>query len=205
MSWEWPERINELAGGGIRLEPLSIDHIPGLVGAAETATAYEHDMGFVPRPEDVVTYVHRALVEKRAGRSFPFAVCLASGEPIGTSWFRVFDTWRKKLEIGFTWYATPYRKGIANLQTKLLLMTFAFETLGCILVEFLVHSENEPSQRAVGGMGAHRDGMLRRVIPMKDGAFGDVVVFSVADDEWPSVKETISLRLEQRKHASTVA
>ena len=64
---------------------------------------------------------------------------------IGTSWFRVFDTWRKKLEIGFTWYALPYRKGIANLQTKLLLMTFAFEKLGCILVEFLVHEANVPS------------------------------------------------------------
>ena len=77
--------------------------------------------------------------------SFPFAVCLVGGEVIGTSWFRVFDTWRKKLEIGFTWYALPYRKGIANLQTKLLLMTFAFEKLGCILVEFLVHEANVPS------------------------------------------------------------
>lgn len=162
-------------------------------------------MGFVPKPEDMVVYVNRALVEKRAGRSFPFAVCLASGEPIGTIWFRVFDTWRRKLEIGFTWYAVPHRKGVANLQTKLLLMTFAFETLGCILVEFLVHEKNESSQRAIEGLGAHRDGILRRVIPMKDGSFGDVVVFSVADDEWPSVKATISTRLEQRKHARAVA
>ena len=199
MSWQWPEEINHLEGGGIRLEPLTLDHIPGLVKAASTATDHEHDMGFVPKPDDIAVYVNRALVEKRAGRSFPFAVCLANGEPVGTSWFRVFDTWRKKLEIGFTWYALPHRKGVANLQTKMLLMTFAFEKLGCILVEFLVHEQNGPSQRAIEGLGARKDGMLRRVIPMKDGTFGDVFVFSVADDEWPAVKGVIAERLEQRQ------
>lgn len=198
MSWEWPQEIYRLAAGGIRLEPLSLDHIPGLIGAAATATDHEHEMGFVPRPDDIAVYVNRALTEKRAGRSFPFAVCLENGEPIGTSWFRVFDTWRKKLEIGFTWYAMPHRKGVANLQTKLLLMRFAFERLGCILVEFLIHEQNLPSQRAIEGLGARRDGMLRRVIPMKDGSFGDVFVFSVADDEWPAVKTTITERLAQR-------
>jgi len=41
--------------------------------------------------------------------------------------------------------------------------------------------------------------MLRRVIPMKDGSFGDVFVFSVADDEWPTVRALIAERLEQRR------
>jgi len=49
------------------------------------------------------------------------------------------------------------------------------------------------------GFGARRDGMLRRVIPMKDGSFGDVFVFSVADDEWPTVRALIAERLEQRR------
>lgn len=199
MSWEWPKGIADLQMDGIRLEPLAADHIPGLVKAASTATDHELEMGFVPRPEDIPAYVNRALMERNAGRSYPFAVCLATGQPIGTSWYRVFDPWRKKLEIGFTWYATPYRKGTANLLTKLLLMSFAFEELGCILVEFLVHEQNLPSQRAIAGLGARKDGMLRRVIPMSNGTFGDVFVFSVADDEWPAVKNTIARRLEDRR------
>src|SRR5579859_7706988 len=139
MSWMWPESIAHLNGGGITLEPLALNHITGLRAAAATATGHEWHMGFVPRPDDIEVYVNRALYDRRAGRSYPFAVCLDTGEPIGTSWFRVFDPWRRKLEIGFTWYALPHRKGIANLQTKLLLMSFAFEVLQCILVEFLVH------------------------------------------------------------------
>ncbi|MEO8724081.1 MAG: GNAT family N-acetyltransferase [Sphingobium sp.] len=204
MSWEWPSSIARLEAGGIRLEPLDLEHIPGLIKAAATASEHEHQMGLVPKPEDINVYVNRAMTERRAGRSFPFAVCLSNGEPIGTSWFRVFDTWRKKLEIGFTWYGMPHRKGIANLQTKLLLMSFAFEELGCILIEFLVHEQNLPSQRAVAGIGARKDGMLRRVIPMQDGTFGDVCVYSVADDEWPGVKDTIVRRLDARRSAETV-
>ena len=203
MSWAWPETIAHLEQGGIKLEPLTLSHIPGLAEAAATATEHEWAMGLVPRPDDMKVYVNRALSECRAGRSYPFAVCLATGPqrgtPIGTSWFRVFDPWRKKLEIGFTWYATPHRKGIANLQTKLLLMSFAFEELHCILVEFLVHEQNLPSQRAMAGLGARKDGMLRRVIPMSDGTFGDVFVYSVANDEWPGVKESLVQRLTARR------
>ena len=199
MSWTWPQGITQLHGGGIRLEALSSCHLADLTRAAATATEQEWQMGFVPHPQDMKVYVSRAVAERRAGRSYPFAVCLNSGEAIGTSWFRVFDPWRKKLEIGFTWYATPHRKSIANLQTKLLLMTFAFEELQCILVEFLVHESNVPSRRAVIGLGAREDGKLRRVVPMSDGAFADVVVFSVSDDEWASVKATIVERLKTRR------
>jgi len=199
MTWTWPQAIAHLHSGGIRLEALSLDHLADLTRASATATEHEWQMGFVPHPEEMKVYVSRGVAERRAGRSYPFAVCLNSGEAIGTSWFRVFDPWRKKLEIGFTWYATPHRKGIANLQTKLLLMSFAFEELQCILVEFLVDERNLGSRRAVAGLGAREDGKLRRVIPMSDGSFADVAVFSVSDDEWPSVKATIVERLTARR------
>jgi len=199
--WAWPERITRLEAGGIKLELLTLDHVPGLIQAAATATESEWDMGFVPRPEDMKVYVSRAVTDYRAGRSYPFAVCLETGEPIGTSWFRVFDPWRRKLEIGFTWYATAHRKGVANLQTKLMLMTFAFEDLQCRLVEFLVHKANLASRRAVAGLGANEDGILRYVVPMGDGTFGDVFVLSVSNDEWSRVKGTIAARLKDRRAA----
>ena len=191
MSWIWPEGLTHLQGGGIRLEPLTLQHVGGLSEAAADATEWEWDNGFVPRPDKVPAYVSHALGELEAGRSFPFSVCLDSGQPVGTSWYRVFDTRRKKLEIGFTWYARAARRTFVNRQTKLLLMTHAFETLGCILVEFLVHVKNTPSRTAVTALGAQQDGFLRRVIPMKDGTFGDVVVFSVSDTEWPAVKDRL--------------
>jgi N-acetyltransferase len=199
MAWIWPDGLTCLQGRGIRLEPLTLQHVAGLAQAAADSTEWEWDNGFVPRPENMHAYVSHALSELAAGRSFPFAVCLDTGRPIGTSWYRVYDTRRKKLEIGFTWYARSFRKTFVNRQTKLLLMSHAFETLECILVEFLVHVKNTPSRTAMTALGAQQDGCLRRVIPMQDGTFGDVVVFSVADSEWPSVKQGLMKSVERRQ------
>jgi RimJ/RimL family protein N-acetyltransferase len=191
MSWIWPDESTCLQARGIRLEPLTLRLVDGLARAASDATDWEWHHGFVPRPDQMHAYVSRGLSELAAGRSFPFAVCLDTGEPVGTSWYRVYDTRRKKVEIGFTWYARRVRRTFVNHQAKLLLMSHAFETLGCILVEFLVHVDNTPSRTAVSALGARHDGFLRRVIPMSDGTFADVAVFSVADAEWPSVKERL--------------
>ena len=201
MSWIWPNGYTCLQGGGIELVPLTLQHVDGLARAAADSSEWEWDNGFVPRPESMHAYVSHALSELAAGRSFPFAVCLDTNRPIGTSWFRVYDTRRKKVEIGFTWYARGFRRTFANRQTKLLLMSHAFETLGCILVEFLVHVENTPSRTAVTALGAQQDGFLRRVIPMNDGTFGDVAVFSVADSEWPLVKERLLKSVERNRQS----
>lgn len=198
MSWIWPDGLTSLEGGGVRLEPLTREHIAGLAEAAADGTPWEWENGFVPRPESMDAYVARALSEFDVGRSFPFAVCLDTGRPVGTSWYRVYDTRRKKVEIGFTWYARSVRRTFVNRQTKLLLMSHAFDTLECILVEFLVHVKNTPSRTAVAALGAQQDGFLRRVIPMNDGTFGDVVVFSVADSEWPLVKGRLVSSLERK-------
>jgi len=195
MSWIWPEGLRNLQGGGVRLEPLTLGHVPDLSEAAASATAWEWENGFVPQPSDMQGYVTRAIEAREADRSFPFAVCLSNGQAIGTSWYRIYDTRRRKVEIGFTWYARGVRRSFVNRQTKLLLMTHAFETLRCILVEFLVHVKNSPSRDAMTRLGAHQDGSLRRVIPMKDGTFGDVIVFSVSDEEWPTVRAALELKL----------
>jgi RimJ/RimL family protein N-acetyltransferase len=205
MSWIWPDGSTCLQGGGIKLVPLTLQHVEGLASAAADSAEGEWDNGFVPHPEDMPAYVGHALSELEAGRSFPFAVCLDTDRPVGTSWYRVYDTRRKKVEIGFTWYARSVRRTFVNRQAKLLLMSHAFETLGCILVEFLVHVKNTPSRTAVTALGAQQDGFLRRVIPMKDGTFADVVVFSVADSEWPSVKERLVKSLERHRQSTASA
>jgi RimJ/RimL family protein N-acetyltransferase len=202
MSWIWPDGSVCLRGGGVELVPLTLQHVDDLAQAAADSSEWEWDNGFVPRPESMHAYVSRALSERDAGRSFPFAVCLDTKRPIGTSWYRVYDTRRKKVEIGFTWYARSFRRSFVNRQTKLLLMSHAFETLACILVEFLVHVKNTPSRTAVTALGAQQDGFLRRVIPMKDGTFADVAVFSVADSEWPAVKERLAKSLERNRQST---
>jgi len=201
MSWTWPQRITQLEGGGIKLEPLTLAHADGLAEAAATASEHERTMGFVPTPDEMKVYVSRAVYDRRAGRSYPFAVCLSTGEPIGTSWFRTFDPWRKKLEIGFTWYATPHRKGTANLQTKLLLMSFRVRRTA-------VHPgrvSRARKQRAVTAC-SRRPGSTRRWNAAPSDPHGRRNVrrcdrVQRLERRWPSVKDTIARRLEARRQA----
>lgn len=199
MVWEWLDGDEKLEGGGVTLEILGRRHEAALSAAAEQAEPEEWAMGYVPHPADIKDYISLAEADLLAGRGHPFAVRLTDGEVIGASWFRTFDPWRKRIEIGLSWYALPHRRGFVNLQTKMLMLGFAFEKLGCELVEFLIHEHNRPARRAVAGLGAREDGMLRQTIPMSDGCFDAAVVFSISRAEWPAVQMVIDQRLEARR------
>ncbi len=82
-----------------------------------------------------------------------------------------------------------------NTATKLLLLTRAFEELGCLAVEFRAHWHNHQSRRAIEGLGAKQDGVLRKHTVFENGTIRDTVVYSITDDEWPTVKFALHERL----------
>jgi RimJ/RimL family protein N-acetyltransferase len=67
-------------------------------------------------------------------------------------------------------------------------MTHAFETLGCVCVEFRTHFMNQQSRRAIERLGAKLDGVLRNNMIAKNGTLRDTCVYSVIASEWPAVK-----------------
>ncbi|MEP7349925.1 MAG: hypothetical protein ABI668_08255 [Sphingorhabdus sp.] len=64
MTWNFTSETIRLADNGIKLEPTAIDHIPGLVKAAATASEQEWEMGFVPTPDSISSYVERATGDR---------------------------------------------------------------------------------------------------------------------------------------------
>jgi RimJ/RimL family protein N-acetyltransferase len=101
------------------------------------------------------------------------------------------------LEIGGTWYGKAHRRTAVNTECKYLLMRHAFETLGCIRVQLKTDSRNERSQRAIERLGATREGVLRKNMIMPDGYQRSSVMYSVIDDDWPSVKARLEQFLQQ--------
>jgi RimJ/RimL family protein N-acetyltransferase len=195
--------VKPLRGDLVRLEPLTEDHIPGLALAAEEdRSAYAYTM--VPRAAETAAYVRAQLT--RDGVT-PFAqVRVADGAPMGCTAYDNPRTWRGRddlaaVEIGGTWLAGSAQRTGINGESKLLLMTYAFETLNVVRVDFRTDARNQPSRQAIERLGARFEGVLRNWGPSwaagEEGMLRDSAIFSVIAVEWPQVKSALTARLQR--------
>ena len=104
-----------------------------------------------------------------------------------------------RVEIGYTWYAERWQKTKVNTACKLLLLTHAFESLGCRVVGLRTDNFNFRSQRAIEALGAKKDGVIRHHHPRRDGTVRDTVIYSILASEWPDVKRHLELRLARHR------
>ena len=180
----------------VAVEPLSIDHEPGLVRAAEDQQV------FTWLPEDMASSrerLHRwlttSLHSAELGREVPFAIIeLSTGEPVGSTRFMELRLEHLRVEIGWTWLASRVWGSGINVETKLLLLEHAFERVGCRRVEFKTDARNERSRGALEALGAQFEGILRKHMVVRDGAPRDSAYYSVIDDEWPEVRALLGRR-----------
>ena len=179
-----------LTGQHVRLEPLSEAQIPGLAVVGADPTIWQFmpygDMSLAGKMGE---WVREILARKAASTDQPFAVIhLASGQVAGATRYMEIRPAHRGLEIGGTWYGRDYRRTPVNTEAKYLLLRHAFETLGCIRVQFKADSRNERSQAAIERIGAKREGMFRNHMLLPDGVIRHSVYFSILDSEWPLVK-----------------
>ena len=130
----------------------------------------------------------------RAGRGtdLPFvAIHLESGRVAGATRYLNMLPEHRGLEIGGTWYGLEFQRTAVNTECKYLLLKYAFETLGCIRVQFKTDLRNERSQRAIERIGAVKEGILRNHMILPDGRYRHSVFYSILDSEWPEVKKRL--------------
>ena len=196
---ERPEPVT-LEGHGVRLEPLTADHAPHLATAASDGRLWELWYTSVPAPDEAAAYVAAALDGHRDGHMLPWAVRdLGSGTIVGSTRYHDIVTAVDRVEIGYTWYAASRQRSHVNAACKLLLMTHAFDTLGCQLVGFRTDNFNFRSQRAIEALGAKKDGVLRHHMRRRDGSVRDSVMYSVLRAEWPAVRRNLEWRLTRER------
>jgi N-acetyltransferase len=186
----------ELSGYGVRLEPLDLRHEHELAAAAADGALWELWFTAVPAPAETKAYIELALTRQREGRMLPWAVRnLATGALVGSTRFHDVVPEIDRVEIGYTWYAKTWQRTHVNTSCKLLLMTHAFEQLGCKVVGLRTDKFNFASQRAIEALGARRDGLIRHFSTRRDGSARDVVMYSILVSEWPEVKLHLQRRL----------
>ena len=191
----WIEPVT-LPGRHVRLEPLSLAHVAPLQLALTDGELWRLWYTAVPTPEGVPAYVEKALALREAGSAMPWAVLDADGVVVGCTRYGNVDSENRRVEIGWTWYAKRAQRTAINTEAKLLLLTHAFEALGCAAVEFRTSWFNHASRNAIVRLGAKQDGILRNHMRMADGSYRDTVVFSIIANEWAMVKRHLQFKLE---------
>ena len=193
-----------MTGTRVRLEPLGSHHGDAL---ARAAAADRGTFLFTTVPEGapaMAAYVAELLEERDRGETVPFCqIRSEDGGAVGVTRYLSIRRWPGRsdpyaVEIGGTWLGAAAQRTGINLEAKLLLLTQAFEGWPVGRVDLKTDARNERSRRAILGIGARFEGVLRgwqpSLVPGEEGTLRDTAMYSILRSEWPAVR----LRLESR-------
>jgi RimJ/RimL family protein N-acetyltransferase len=184
---------------GVRLEPMTAPHAADLALAAQDGALWNIRVTSVPGPGEEGAYVDMALGMREAGSRMPFVVReLSNGRIIGSTSYHDIMPGIDRVEIGYTWYAKSCQRTHVNTTCKLMLLTHAFDTLGCKVAGFRTDNFNHASQRAIERLGAKRDGVIRHHGLRRDGTVRDTVIYSITTGEWPEIRAHLRYKLAQQ-------
>jgi RimJ/RimL family protein N-acetyltransferase len=185
-----------LTGPFVRLEPLTIEHVPALARVGLDPSIWNWIPTPLPDIDAMRAWVALGLDEQRRGLALPFAIVDApTGEVIGSTRFANIDAANRRLEIGWTWLAVSHQRSAANTNAKRLLLGHAFDALGAMRVELKTDALNEKSRNAILRIGATQEGIFRKHLITASGRVRDTVYFSILDTEWPDVRRRLDARL----------
>ncbi|HNN15802.1 MAG TPA: GNAT family N-acetyltransferase [Giesbergeria sp.] len=183
---------------GLRLEPLGLEHAPGLADAAADGELWKLRITSVPEPQDTRAYIETALEGRAQGHRFAFAVLDdASGQVLGSTSFHDILPAVRRVEIGWTWYRQSVQRTHVNTTAKLLMMGHAFDQLACHVVGWRTDNFNFASQRAIERLGARKDGVIRGHALRRDGTIRDTVMYSMRSGEWPEARAQLLYLLQR--------
>ena len=187
-----------LDGTYVRLEPMTLAHLPGLVACGLDPHIWTW-MPIAVNDEDSMRSVVQAAIDGReAGTEFPFVTIDRShGRVVGSSRYLALALPQRRLEIGWTWITPSAQRSAVNSEAKLLMLAHAFEMLGCLRVEFKTDARNVASRAALLGVGATFEGVFRKHMLVRGGERRDSAWYSITDDEWPDVRAHLEERLSR--------
>ena len=188
-----------LAGRHASLVPLAPGHLAGLQQATRDGDLSTLWYTAVPAPESMAAEIERRLGLLAKDSMLPFTVLDAEGRIVGMTTYMNVDAANRRVEIGSTWYARRVQRTPLNTECKLMLLAHAFDTLGCIAVEFRTHRLNTQSRRAIERLGAQLDGILRSHQIGAGGTLRDTAVYSITAAEWPTVRLHLRFQLERAR------
>lgn len=178
-----------LKGKLVELHPIQVEHRQPIIDAASDGQLWEMTLTVIPSPQTIDQYLNHAFENRDNGSHIPFVIIdAASRKVVGCTRFWKIDRANRKLEIGHTWLSQSFQRSGINTEAKYLLLTYAFEVMECVRVQFTTDENNTRSRAAILRIGAQQEGIIRHERIMPDGRKRNSVRFSIIDDEWKGIK-----------------
>jgi RimJ/RimL family protein N-acetyltransferase len=189
-----------LEGRYVRLEPLTMAHLDGIVRAGSFDEIWTWLPWHPKTRAEFAAFVERAMRRNDGGEQITFAtVDRGSGELVGSTRFMAISRENRRLEIGGTWITPAAQRTAINTEAKYLQLRHCFEELGCLRVEFKTDARNERSRAAIARLGAVQEGIFRKHQLAQHGFQRDSVYFSIVDEEWVGVKARLEGWLSEKR------
>ncbi len=187
-----------LTGRLVRLVPLGREHAEGLWTASRDPRTWRWLSVAQPAARaELEAWLDDALAASAAGTEIPF-VTVSRDRVVGSTRFLALRPEHRSVEIGWTWlHPSAWGTGV-NVEAKLLMLRQAFESWGCRRVELKTDASNERSRGAMEALGATFEGVHRKHMLVRAGENRDSAWYSIVDDEWPALRESLSARLDAR-------
>ena len=188
-----------LEGNFVRLEPLAAEHKQGLCDAIRDGELWNLFVTIVPHPDAIDAFFANAqtTLDNNEGMAF-VTIDKATNKIAGSTRFMKSNLPNKRTEIGFSFLGKSWQKTHINTESKLLMLTHAFDTMGLNRVEFLTDYLNTTSRNAILRLGAKEEGILRNHMVMADGRVRDSVIYSIINSEWAGIKQHLNFKLNSR-------
>jgi RimJ/RimL family protein N-acetyltransferase len=182
-----------LSGKIVRLVSMAEHHFDSLLDIAGDRRIWEHYIYDGTDSKRLQELLQQALVEREVGTAYPFVIHhLTEDRLIGSSRFMDIQPAHRKLEIGTTWLQPSFWGTPVNLECKLLLLTYCFESLSLTRVQLKTDALNMRSRKAIEKIGARYEGILRHDMVRDNGTHRDSAYYSIIDHEWPGIKKHLT-------------
>ena len=192
----WIQHPVHLENALIKLVPLEYEHFDALKVVAANEQIWEYMSIPLSDPDALEIHFKSCMLKRMTGEQYPFTVIdQPSGNIIGSTLFHSISAPNRKIEIGWTWYDPQFWRTGHNRSCKYLLMQYCFEVLKTIRVQLVTDENNHRSRQAILGIGATMEGILRNERIRSNGQYRNTVMFSIIDQDWPSVKSKLEHRL----------
>lgn len=190
--------MEPLLGPRIQLRVMLASDGLELVQAASDGDLWTLPHATIPSLETVDSYIRVALEGRANGTAIPFVIQVLEPKRIvvGSTRFCNINWQHRSVEIGCTWLGKSWQKTFVNTEAKFLMLSFAFERLNCVRVQFTADETNKEACKSLVRLGAEQEGILRHDFIMPDGRKRDTIVYSILDEEWPDIKQRLEEKLQ---------
>ena len=193
----WIQHPVILEGEKVKLIPLDNAHFNELIAIGRDERIWEFTAINMAEGDRLLQHLKSAVLKRTTGEQYPFTVVdKQTNNIIGSTLFHSIYPEHRKLEIGWTWYDPAYWRTGYNRECKLLLLSYCFDVLKTVRVQFVTDENNLRSRAAITGTGAIFEGILRNERIRWNGAYRNTVMYSIIEEEWPAVKNRLIATLQ---------